>query len=105
MMFRDILGQDEVKQQLVEMVAHNRLSHALIFMGKEGTGTLPLALAFAEYVSLLPQNNGVDLFGIQEKITLPSSADEADLWMQKQPSFSKSEQLVHPDIHFSYRVV
>jgi len=105
MMFRDILGQDEVKQQLVEMVAHNRLSHALIFLGKEGTGTLPLALAFSEYVSLLPQNNKDDLFGMQEKLKLPSTAEEADSWMQKQPSFSKCEQLVHPDVHFSYPVV
>src|SRR6476660_6487844 len=105
MMFRDIIGQEEVKRQLVDMVAHNRLSHALIFLGKEGTGALPLALAFAEYVSLLPQKNEADLFGMQVEIKLPTSAEEADTWMQKQPSFSKCEQLVHPDIHFSYPVV
>ena len=105
MMFRDILGQEEVKQQLLEMVAHNRLSHALIFLGKEGTGTLPLALAFAQYVSLIPHSNETDLFGTQVEIKLPASPEEADAWMQKQASFSKCEQLVHPDIHFSYPVV
>jgi DNA polymerase-3 subunit delta' len=105
MMFRDILGQHDVKQQLLEMVANNRLSHALIFLGKEGTGSLSLAMAFAEYVSLLPRNNESGLFGEQVEIKLPTTTEEADAWMQKQPSFSKCEQFVHPDIHYSYPVI
>jgi DNA polymerase III subunit delta' len=108
MLFKDIIGQREVKQQLVEMVQHNRLSHALLFLGKEGSGTLPLALAFAQYVSLLPNKNqsqGESLFGEPIEVKLPSNPEEADAWMQKQPSFFKAEQLVHPDIHFSYPVV
>ena len=32
------------------MVQHNRLSHALLFLGKEGSGALSLALAFAQYI-------------------------------------------------------
>jgi len=52
MLFRDIIGQQEVKQHLVELVQHNRLSHALLFLGKEGSGVLPLAITFAEYISL-----------------------------------------------------
>ena len=108
MLFKDVLGQNEVKQQLVEMVQHNRLSHALLFLGREGCGGLPLAMAFAQYVSLLPnkgQSPETSLFGEPVEIKLPSTPDEADAWMQKQPSFSKAEQLVHPDIHFSYPVV
>jgi len=108
MLFKDIIGQREVKQQLVEMVQHNRLSHALLFLGKEGGGTLPLALAFAQYVSLLPNKNqsqGDSLFGEPIEVKLPSNPEEADAWMQKQPSFFKAEQMVHPDIHFSYPVV
>jgi len=108
MLFKDIIGQREVKQQLVEMIQHNRLSHALLFLGKEGSGTLPLALAFAQYVSLLPNKNlsqGESLFGEPLEVKLPSSPDEADTWIQKQLSFFKAEQLVHPDIHFSYPVV
>ena len=108
MLFKDIIGQREVKQQLVEMVQHNRLSHALLFLGKEGSGTLPLALAFAQYVSLLPNKNqsqGESLFGEPIEVKLPSNPEEADAWIQKQPSFFKAEQLVHPDIHFSYPVV
>ena len=66
MLFKDVIGQHEVKQQLVETVQHNRLSHALLFLGKEGSGALPLAIAFAQYVSLLPnkdQSPGASLFG------------------------------------------
>ena len=108
MLFQNVIGQQEVKQQLVEMVQHNRLSHALLFLGKEGSVALPMALAFAQYVSLLPTNNGSQepsLFGEPVEVKLPATADEADVWMQKQPSFSKAAQMVHPDIHYSYPVV
>ena len=50
MQFKDIIGQQEVKQNLVELIQHNRLSHALLFIGKEGNGALPLSLAFAQYM-------------------------------------------------------
>lgn len=109
MLFRDIIGQEVVKQQLVEMVQHNRLSHALLFLGKEGRGSLSLALAFSQYVSLLPQGNrspsGPSLFGDVIEAKLPSTVAEADEWMQQQPSFGKASGLVHPDIHFSFPVV
>jgi len=110
MLFRDIIGQQEVKQHLVELVQHNRLSHALLFLGKEGSGALPLAITFAEYISLIPQTSlsaGSSLFGDEPAIkpVLPSSAQEAEEWMLKQPGFSKIKDLVHPDIHFSYPVI
>jgi DNA polymerase-3 subunit delta' len=112
MQFKDVIGQEEVKQQLVEMVAHNRLGHALLFLGKEGSGALPLALAFAEYVTLLPSDSGratePSLFSetlLKEEIKLPATPDNADGFMNKQPSFSKAEGMVHPDIHYSFPVV
>ncbi len=110
MLFKDVIGQEEVKKHLVEMVQHNRLSHALIFLGKEGSGALPLAIAFAQYISLLPavQNDApaeASLFGEPVEIKLPSTPGEADEWMNKQPSYQKASQLVHPDIHYSYPVV
>ena len=117
MQFKDVIGQEEVKQQLVEMVQHNRLSHALLFLGKEGSGALPLALAFAQYVASLPpapSNRGgasaqeASLFGeaaIEVEVRLPATAQEADAYMSKQSSFSKTEAMVHPDIHYSYPVV
>ena len=109
MLFKDVIGQEAVKQHLVEMVEHNRLSHALLFLGKEGSGALPLALAFSQYITLLPNRDAPaanSLFGdAPQPIQLPSTADAADQWMQQHPAFSKAYNLVHPDIHFSYPVV
>ena len=112
MLFSDVIGQQKTKQHLLEMVEQNRLSHALLFLGKEGSGALPLALAFAQYISLLPssakQNNEPSLFGepVEEiKPVFPKTADEADAFMQKQSAFSKANNYVHPDIHFSYPVI
>lgn len=111
MLFKDVIGQQQVKQQLIEMVQHNRLSHALLFLGREGSGALPLAMAFAQYISLLPNASQPkpqesSLFGEGADATrLPVTTAEADEWMQQQASFSKAAQLVHPDIHYSYPVV
>lgn len=109
MLFREVIGQQQVKQHLVEMVRNNRISHALLFLGKEGSGALPLALAFANYVSLLPNlaaNSGeASLFGQPVEVRLPTTPEEADTWMQKQASFAKAAQMVHPDIHYAYPVV
>ena len=115
MLFADVIGQQNTKQHLLEMVQQNRLSHALIFLGKEGSGALPLALAFAQYVCLLPTSLGeeaklhsVSLFGesVEEvKPVFPKTADEADSFTQKQAAFSKANNYVHPDIHFSYPVI
>ncbi|MDB5253644.1 MAG: polymerase subunit gamma/tau [Flaviaesturariibacter sp.] len=110
MQFKDVIGQGGVKQHLVEMVQHNRLSHALLFLGKEGSGALPLAMAFAQYVTLLPnlsrQNaSESSLFGEPVEIRLPSSPDAADAWMEAQAAFAKTQGVVHPDIHFSFPVI
>ncbi|GAB4093745.1 DNA polymerase III subunit [Flaviaesturariibacter terrae] len=106
-MFRDVIGQSEVKQHLVEMVAQNRLSHALLFLGKEGSGALPLALAFAQYVALLPTKEAepAGLFGEPVEVKLPATAEAADAWMESQPSASKAQGMVHPDIHYAYPVI
>src|SRR3954447_24441044 len=50
MLFKEVIGQNEVKRHLAEMVQSNRLSHALLFLGKQGSGALPLAIAFAQYL-------------------------------------------------------
>ena len=51
MQFSEVIGQKELKTQLTHMIQQNRLSHALLFLGKEGSGGLPLALAFAQYIT------------------------------------------------------
>ncbi|MFT4155265.1 ATP-binding protein [Parafilimonas sp.] len=113
MLFADIIGQQPTKRHLLEMVEQNRLSHALLFLGKEGSGALPLALAFAAYISLLPNSTTgggreeVSLFGEAENVkpAFPKTPEAADAFMQKQPGFSKARNYIHPDIHFSYPVI
>jgi len=111
MLFKDVIAQDEVKDHLVQLVAQSRLSHALLFLGKEGSGSLPLALAFANYVSLfsagqnVSQQAGASLFGEEPAAVAHHTWQQADEWMQRSPSYSKVAGMVHPDIHFSYPVV
>ncbi|CAN5136364.1 DNA polymerase III subunit delta [soil metagenome] len=110
MLFRDVIGQQETKQRLCEMVKHNRLSHALLFLGKEGCGALPLALTFAQYVSLNPHTKVAavaSLFGDEPAAppVIPDTPSEADVFMEKHDAFGKASKFVHPDIHFSYPVI
>jgi len=88
------------------MVQHNRLSHALLFLGKEGSGVLPLALAFAQYVVSQPQAAPVveDLFGGMTALE-PAPAFIHPDNIAEQPAFQRAEQLLHPDLHFSYPVI
>jgi len=86
-----------VIQQLQEMVDHNRLSHALLFIGKEGSGALPLALAFSNYVVTQSEKNKpvpttVGLFG-EESAEVSYHGSEL------------AAQYIHPDIHYSYPVI
>ncbi len=106
MQFKDVIGQQETKQNLMEMVQQNRLSHALLFLGKEGSGALPLALAFAQYVVSLPQPSPVveDLFGGFTALEAAPSFIHPDEMITK-PAFQRAEQLIHPDLHFSYPVI
>jgi DNA polymerase-3 subunit delta' len=109
MQFSEIIGQQHIKEQLPEMVHANRLSHALLFLGKEGNGSLPLALAFAQYVvcekvqaSQYSQAQGPSLFGEEPGTSnTPFPVDSCG----KCAACSKAQQLVHPDIHFSYPVI
>ncbi|MBD0368058.1 MAG: hypothetical protein ICV53_18385 [Flavisolibacter sp.] len=109
MQFKDIIGQKEVKQHLVEMAQHNRLSHALLFLGKEGTGALPLAIAFAQYLVCQKVN---DRMALEPSLfeTPPPFLKERGTGGEIDscgtcPACIKAAQLIHPDIHFSYPVV
>ncbi len=85
MFFRDIKGHTQVKQSLVNMLAENRVSHAYMFVGAEGSGKLPLAIAFAQYLNCLSPVDG-------------DSCGECS-------SCRKYSKLVHPDLHFVFPVV
>jgi DNA polymerase III subunit delta' len=105
MQFSSIIGQKETIAHLRSMVEQSRLSHALLFLGKEGTGALPLALAFAQYlVCEKVQGNGSSLFSEvaeEKKEDLLFPADSCGICH----SCITASQLIHPDIHFSFPVI
>jgi DNA polymerase-3 subunit delta' len=106
MLFKDVIGQHAVKQHLTEMVEQNRLSHALLFLGKEGSGALPLALAFAQFVVCQPGAAPVveDLFGGMSALSSGPKFIHPD-HLEEVESYQKANQLVHPDLHFSFPVI
>ncbi len=110
MRFSDIPGQKETKQQLVHMVQQNRLSHALLFLSREGSGSLSLALALAQYIvcektsgSKEPKPKAISLFGEEEDV--PENAEPLNDACGECSGCKKANQLIHPDIHYSYPVI
>lgn len=114
MQFKDVIGQPVLKKELPELMQDNRMAHALLFLGKEGSGALSLALALAQYVvcekisrqsAVVSQQPGPSLFGNEPTnsplTTHHSPSDSCGIC----PSCVKASQLVHPDIHYSYPVV
>jgi DNA polymerase III subunit delta' len=85
MLFSNIIGQENIRQQLVQAVQQNRLSHAMLLLAPEGAGGLPLALAFTQY--LVCENK-----------------QENDACGQCSACI-RASQYIHPDIHFSYPVI
>ena len=51
MFFRDVIGQEEIKQRLIQEVSEGRIPHAQLICGPEGVGKMPLAIAYARYIS------------------------------------------------------
>lgn len=85
MYMKDIIGQSEAKQRLLTLVDEGRIPHAMLFCGPSGSGKLPLALAFARYLTC--EN--------------PDSEDACG----KCPSCLMMNKYAHPDVHFAFPVV
>ncbi len=85
MNFSQIPGQKAVIDRLRCSVAENRVSHALLFYGPEGSGKFAIALAFARYISC-------------EKRTAEDACGVC-------PSCVKYDKLIHPDLHFVFPVI
>ena len=104
MQFSQIPDHDEVKEKLTDLVNNNRLSHALLFLGKEGSGALSMAIAFAQYI-LCERNQAA---GKEKPPSLFGDDDvppENTMWRDSCgvcATCSKVNQLIHPDLHFSY---
>ena len=84
MLFSEIIGQQAIKERLIRSVNEGRISHAQLFLGPQGSGSLALALAYAQYISCKNKLEN-DSCGIC-------------------PSCVKLNKLVHPDLHFVYPV-
>ena len=84
MLFEEIIGHTEIKKQLIETIKGERISHAQLFNGPEGSGKLPLAIAYAQYVNCLDKQEN-DSCG-------------------KCRSCIKFQKLIHPDLHFVFPV-
>lgn len=85
MQFKNVVGLGEIKKHLIQLVQENKVPHAQLFLNRPGTGGLPLALAFAQYL-VCKQPTDTDSCG-----TCPSCV--------------KAHKLIHPDIHMTYPVV
>ena len=84
MLFKDIAGQPDIKNKLINSVRSGRISHAQLFLGPEGCGNLPMAVAFARYIDCLDRGEN-DSCGVCSSCT-------------------KYNKLIHPDLHFVYPV-
>jgi DNA polymerase-3 subunit delta' len=105
MLLSEVIGQEKLKQQLVDMVQHQRLSHAILFVGPEGSGALPLAVAFAQYIVSIPNNTeavGADLFGAPEDANPATPRVYSPEEIAELPAYHRASQLMHPDLHFSF---
>lgn len=82
MQFRDIVGQDKIKQHLTSTFSSGRTAHAQLFLGPEGSGNLALAWAYAQYL-------------------MCEQPQEQDSCGQCN-ACRKISKLIHPDLHFSF---
>lgn len=74
MIFDDILGYDSIKKYLKDSVEAQRIPHAQLFVGNEGSGTLPMAIAYASHI----------------------------LCKEEGSCLLKCNNLSHPDLHFVF---
>ena len=84
MLFSEVLGQKHIKNHLTTSVDKGRIAHAQLFVGPEGSGTLPMALAYAQYI-LCGNSNGENTGG-------------------KETCNLKFKNFSHPDLHFAFPV-
>jgi DNA polymerase-3 subunit delta' len=90
------------------MVRQNRLSHALLFLEKEGSGALVMALAFAQYIACISSKKNTEVVpGLfdEKPEPLPTVPAELNDACGHCPSCIKAQQFIHPDIHFSFPVI
>ena len=84
MLFKDIIGQKDIKNHLIQTISNGRIPHAQLFVAPIGSGALPMAVAYAQYI-LCGNDNSEN-----------NTGDHA--------CNLKFEKLAHPDLHFAFPV-
>lgn len=84
MRFKEIIGQEELKRHLARSIDEGRVSHAQLFTGRGGNGTLALALAYVQYLNCKHRHDG-DSCGVC-------------------PDCQRIARLEHPDLHLVFPV-
>ena len=90
MKFNEVIGQQECKERLMQMVEEDRLPHAIMLCGPQGVGKLALAISFGCYLLGRKQN-------AQNTLLIPDTQNEVE-----HPMLAKLE---HPDLHFTYPTI
>ncbi len=85
MFFKNVIGQQAIKQRLIQSIRKGFIPHAQLFAGGEGVGSLPLAIAYARYLNCTDRQED-DACGVC-------------------PSCVKFNKLAHPDLHFIFPIV
>lgn len=81
--FKQVIGQEHIKAHLQTSVANGRVAHAQLFVGKVGTGLLPMAIAYAKALLCKPHQEGSEAYiRTQERVN----------------------KLAHPDLNFVFPV-
>ena len=84
MRFSDIIGNGTVAKAMASMADSGRVAHAMLLYENEGSGALPLALAYLQYLNCEAPHDG-------------DSCGEC-------PSCRQMAKLIHPDVHFVFPV-
>ena len=82
MKFSEVIGQQEALKHLRDLAEEQRVPHAILFTGPEGSGKIAIALAFASY--------------------LLGDRDDENNNRQAEAMLRKCE---HPDLHFTYPTI
>lgn len=85
-----VIGQEDIIERLQQLVAEDRVPHALLFCGPEGAGKMALAMYFAGYL-----------------LTVGKPANETGMF--DTPDYSRDEAMLrkweHPDLLFTYPTI
>lgn len=84
MRFSSVVGQENLKEKLRQTIRSKRISHAQLFIGPAGYGSVLLAIAYAQYICCENRTDN-DSCGVCR-------------------SCIKYEKLIHPDLHFAFPV-